>query len=156
MTSRPAPLSAPAGLSPSSALTRWWTGASARAPVPRTIPPVWWTSQVLTKWPLATSTRCSTLLGTTKDSCWWPTERRCWKKGLRWDKLKLPLLPKVVFIIVFLSLIFLLLLFSHVSIVAASRQVKAISANHRRKNLANQKSLQLNQHQSFITGLQVR
>lgn len=36
------------------------------------------------------------------------------------------------------------------------RRVRAISANHRRKNLANQRSPQLNPHLSFITSHQVR
>lgn len=50
-------------------------------------------------------------------------------------------------IIVFCHLFFLPHLFF--------RRVRAISANHRRKNLANQRSHQLSQHLCFITSLQV-
>lgn len=50
----------------------------------------------------------------------------------------------------FLSFCLLIVVFS------LNRRVRAISANHRRKNLANQRSLQLNLHRSFITSHQVR
>ena len=148
--SRPAPPPPAVSLSPSSASTTWWTGPSARPP--RTTPPVWWTWRPPTRWPSATSMHCSTRpwRGRTwmTDSCWWPTGRRCWKKGLRSDGLMQPLIQRdAVCRSVGLKVVFS---------VGSYRRARATSANHRRTNLANQRSPQLNLHRSFITSHQVR
>lgn len=149
MTSLPAPPPPAASLSPSSASMRWWMGPYAQAL--RMSPPVSWTWRLRTRWPLATSMLCSTHLGRSwmTDSCWWPMGRRCWRKGLRSERFMLLDSRKGHLSLYWFNRCLVLFF-------CFFRRVRAISANHRRKNLANQRSPQLNLHLSFITSHQVR